>query len=148
MPNAALVMSAPPPSPVGWTIRRVNLRPTRRAPGGARGLFEPPTDVYETAENVVVRMEIAGLPPEGLEVALSSDGNVLTVSGRREDPGAGSPRKYYTMEIECGEFSRQVRIPRPIDPEGASAAYSDGFLEVTLPKRAPEVKKARNVPIE
>ncbi len=146
--NVAFVVAPPPEPPAGWTIRRVTLRPQRRPAGGARGFFEPPTDVYETPESVVVRMEIAGLPPEGLEVALSNDGRVLTVSGRREDPGAGSPRKYYTLEIECGWFARQVNLPQSIDLEAVSASYSDGFLEVILPKRAPEQPRARNAPTE
>ena len=148
MLTAAFLVAPPPEPSAGWTIRRVTLRPQRRSPGGARGSFEPPTDVYETLDQVVVRMEIAGLPSEGLEVALSNDGRVLTVSGRRENPGAGSPRKYYTMEIECGEFSRQVSVPQPIDLEAVSASYSDGFLDVVLPKRAPAARKSHNIPIQ
>ena len=148
MPNAAYAAAPPPESQCGWTIRRVTLRPQRRPGGGARAVYEPPTDLYETLDSVVVRMEVAGLPAEGLEVALSNDGAVLTVSGTRPDPAAGHPRKYYSMEIECGEFARQITIPHPIDMDAVSASYSDGFLEVVLPKRKPATRKSRNVPIQ
>ena len=130
-----------------WTVRRVGE-------GGPRSLraqragFEPPTDIYETPDRVVVRMEIAGLRPEELDVSLSQDGQLLTISGRREDPGAGSPRKYYTLEIQCGEFARQVPLRVPVDREAVTASYADGFLEVILPQAAPPVPRSRRVPIE
>jgi HSP20 family molecular chaperone IbpA len=93
-------------------------------------------------------MEVAGLPAEGLEVALDSKGRMLTISGHRPDPAAGSPRKYYTMEIECGDFARSLPLPQIIDLDAVSAAYADGFLEVILPKRVPVPPRVRNVPIE
>jgi HSP20 family protein len=148
MLNAAFTVASRSEPPCGWTIRRVTLRPQRRPSGSARPLFEPPTDVYETADSIVVRMEIAGLTPEQLEVALSNDGSRLTVAGNRPNPAAGKPRKYYTMEIECGDFSRQVPIPQPVDAEAVSASYSEGFLEVVLPKRAPAPRARRKVPIQ
>ena len=143
----AVFVAAPEEPPCGWSVQRVRLRPQRRS-AGARSVYEPPTDVYETPEAVVVRMEVAGLPAEGLEVALDSDGRVLTISGHRPDPAAGSPRKYYTMEIECGDFARSLPLPQPIDLDAVSAAYADGFLEVILPKRLPTAPRVRNVPIE
>jgi HSP20 family protein len=93
-------------------------------------------------------MEIAGLRPDDLEVSLSGDGQLLTISGRREDPEAGSPRKYYTLEIECGEFARQIPVRLTVDREAVSASYADGFLEVVLPKAAPPEPRSRRVPIE
>jgi HSP20 family molecular chaperone IbpA len=147
MPIITYIAAAPEP-PCGWTLRRVVLRPQRRPGGGARAVYEPPTDLYETADSVVVRMEVAGLLPEALEVALDSAGRVLTISGHRPDPAAGSPRKYYTMEIECGEFARTVPLPQPIELDSVAASYTDGFLEVLLPKRVPAPKTSRNVPIQ
>jgi len=93
-------------------------------------------------------MEIAGLSPERIEVALNSSGDVLTIAGRREDPAAGHPRKYYSMEIECGEFLRQIHLPQAVDAEAVVASYADGFLEVLLPKRPPAAPRRRSVPIE
>ncbi len=130
-----------------WNVLRIGdgaSRPLRAQRAG----FEPPIDVYETPERLVVRMEIAGLRPDDLEVSLSGDGQLLTISGRREDPEAGSPRKYYTLEIECGEFARQVPLRMTVDREAVSASYADGFLEVVLPKAAPPVPRSRRVPIE
>ncbi len=148
MPHAALFAATRSEAPGGWTIHRLTLRPQRRSGGAARPLFEPPTDVYETADSVVVRMEIAGLTPEELQVSLNADGTLLTVAGYRPNPAAGTPRKYYTMEIECGDFSRQVAIPRPVSADDVTASYSEGFLQVVLPKRGPQPARPRNVPVE
>jgi HSP20 family protein len=131
----------------GWRLSHVTVRHFRRGRGSQAGVYEPPTDVYETEDSVVVRMEIAGLTPDHFEILLSGDGQALTVSGSRQDPAQGERRKYYTMEIECGEFSRQVRMPTAIDAEEVSATYADGFLQIKLPKRIPPHPSSRRVPI-
>lgn len=110
-------------------------------------MYEPPTDVYETADRIVARVEIAGLAREALEVSVDAEGTILAIAGKREDPAAGSPRKYYNMEIECGQFARQISIPQPIDVEAVSASYADGFLEIVMPKAPPAAPRTRSVPI-
>ena len=103
----------------------------------ARHTWQPPTDVYETEENIVVLMEIPGVKPEQLDVTLTSE--VLQVRGSRADPGAGQKLRVTQMEIHYGLFERRVRLHRPIDRDQASVHYRDGFLEVTLPKASQAV---------
>ncbi len=110
--------------------------------------FSPPADVYETESEVVVRMEIAGIDPTTVDIVIMRDKQLLVIRGRRADPAAGQPRKYHNMEIECGEFSRQIRLPRNIDQDDASAHYQDGFLVVTMAKSLPTAMEPRSVPIE
>jgi len=110
--------------------------------------FTPPVDVYETETEVVVRMEIAGIDPTTIDIMIMQAKQLLVIRGRRSDPAAGKPRKYHNMEIECGEFSRRIRLPRDVDQEGTSAHYEDGFLVITLPKSSPGEAKPRSVFIE
>ncbi len=110
--------------------------------------FTPPVDVYETETEVVVRMEIAGIDPTTVDIVIMQDKQLLVIHGRRTDPAAGKPRKYHNMEIECGEFSRQIRLPRAVAQDGTSAHYEDGFLVVTMPKDSPAETEERSVPIE
>ena len=110
--------------------------------------FNPPVDVYETETEVVMRMEIAGIDPTTIDIMIVRDKQLLVIRGRRTDPAAGQPRKYHNMEIECGEFSRQIRLPRDVNQEGTSAHYEDGFLVVTLLKSPPDEAKPRSAPIE
>ncbi len=110
--------------------------------------FAPPVDVYETDSEVLVRMEIAGIDPSGVNIAIMSRERLVTISGQRSDPAAGQPRKYQSMEIECGPFSRQIRLPAEIDEAKASAHYSDGFLVVTFPKVQSHANPSHSMPIE
>jgi len=100
--------------------------------GASYQTWEPPTDVYETAEAVVVRMEIGGVQCEDIEIVVGDD-QLLTVRGIRRDPRANERRAYHQMEIHYGVFQRNVYIPKPIDDKGACARYAAGFLEVVLP---------------
>ena len=109
--------------------------------------FEPPTDVYETEEEVMVRLEIAGVDEREVDMRISEQARVLSISGVRGDPAAGQRRKYYHMEIECGAFARRIRLPVPVDGSAAVAHYSDGFLVIVLPKLKP-AHGPRTVPVE
>jgi HSP20 family protein len=95
-------------------------------------VIEPATDVYETADNVVVVVEIAGVSAE--EIDISVEGKTLTVRGEREDRQRHLSRLYHQMEICCGLFERSVTLPSEVDPQRASATYSDGILAIVLPK--------------
>ena len=95
-----------------------------------RSTWSPPTDVYETEESCVIKLEIAGMRDEDFEVAFEN--NVLTISGTRLD--LNERRAYHQMEIRFGKFEIAVELPMVVDIEKATARYQDGFLVVVLPK--------------
>jgi HSP20 family protein len=92
--------------------------------------WSPPTDVYETEDNFVVRVEVAGLRDDDIEVAIEN--NVLMISGSRAD--LNERRAYRQMEIRFGKFEIAVEIPVQIEVEKSAAQYKDGFLVIRLPK--------------
>ena len=68
------------------------------------------------------------------QIDLEVDEGVLRVSGMRADtkhPDAA----YQQMEISYGRFERLVSLPPEVDVGGASAEYTNGFLEIVLPLR-------------
>ena len=93
-------------------------------------IWRPPTDVYETEENVVVKMEIAGMRDEDLEVAMQD--NLLLISGNRSD--SQERKAYHQMEIPFGKFSVGIELSVHVDADNATAEYKDGFLIIQLPK--------------
>ncbi len=95
-----------------------------------RSTWSPPTDVYETEESCVIKMEIAGMRDEDFEVAFEN--NILMISGNRLD--LNERRAYHQMEIRFGKFEIAVELPMVVDIEKATAGYQDGFLVVVLPK--------------
>jgi HSP20 family protein len=95
--------------------------------------WRPPTDVYETDDCVVVKVEIAGMAEE--DFAVSLDGRRLVISGVRRDPAA--KLGYQQMEIQYGHFETDVHLSRAIEEDKIEATYRNGFLGVRLPKAKP-----------
>lgn len=97
-------------------------------------IWSPPTDVYETDENFVIRVEIAGMRDE--DFAVSMENHTLFISGVRAD--FGGRRAYHQMEIFSGRFEIEVEITVPVDVDSSAAEYKDGFLTISLPKAQPK----------
>ena len=100
-------------------------------------VWGPPTDIYETEENFIVRIEIAGMKDEDFEIAVEN--NLLMITGNR--PDLNERRAYHQMEIRFGKFEVAVEIPVPVEIERAAAEYKDGFLMIQLPKASPKTIK-------
>lgn len=136
-------------SSMGGFHRFVRLHsPERNLLVPSRPAFEPPADVYVTDDAVVVRLEIAGVGADLKAISVEIADNILTVSGVRPDPAAGSVRKYEQIEIQTGRFLRVLELPCPVDETAAAAKYEDGFLVVFLPRRVATRTGAYVVAIE
>lgn len=96
--------------------------------------WQPDVDVFETESAVVVRVEMAGIRSEDVQVTVQ--GQVLRVSGARRAPSRSDVRRLHQMEIASGPFERRVRIPIAFERDRVSAHLADGFLTVTLPRRS------------
>lgn len=114
----------------------------------SRTVFEPPTDLYETPDEIIVRLEVAGIKGNYSKISVEIQDDRLTVSGEREDPASGAARLYEQIEIQTGSFERTVRLPCPVDETAALAKYDDGFLVVRFPKCQPVGSAPRSVKIE
>jgi len=86
-----------------------------------------PVDLYEDKDNTYLRAELPGVNREDINVEMV-DG-YLTVNASRKTPAAeGQPE-------QSSSFSRSVRVPEEVQANQVSAAYENGVLTVTLPKR-------------
>jgi HSP20 family molecular chaperone IbpA len=108
--------------------------------GNQTRVWRPPTDVFETDAEILVKVEIAG--SEHTDFYISLDDRHLSVRGLRDDPSP-ERRAYQQMEIHFGEFFTEVELPGPVDKDQIQAEYHDGFLTVTLVKLQPDVNVAR-----
>ena len=97
-------------------------------------VWRPPTDVYETKDSVVVRVEVAGMREEDFSISLS--GKDLVIRGHR--PDITERRAYQQMEIIFGEFMSEVELPCDVDAEQVKADYKIGFLRLEMPKTFPQ----------
>ena len=100
--------------------------------GGDR--WQPAADVFETEKAIVVRLELAGVARD--EVQVTVDGDVLRIRGVRRPRVDDDAQRLHQMEIVSGPFERAIRIGVPFERDGVSAALEDGLLRVVLPKRS------------
>jgi HSP20 family protein len=97
--------------------------------------WRPPADIHETPEAIVVKIELAGIREEHLEITVYENG--LVVSGRREDDGDLEERLcYHEAQVHYGPFRAEFRLPVPVAREEAAVHYERGFLRIRLRKAA------------
>lgn len=98
----------------------------------AERIWSPPTDIFETGDAIVIKMELAGVRDEDVQVHMSD--NFLVIRGRRVDAQKVKPDNFHLMEIHYGRFERIFRLPAGLPAGKVTAVLSDGFLTVTVPK--------------
>lgn len=105
--------------------------------------WAPRADIYETADRILVVLEIPGVERGDIEIVVQ--GRYLRVSGRRDEPASSGCMRWHQMEIAYGAFERLVSLPAEADPEKIEATYRDGFLRIAIVR---EAAGARAVPID
>jgi HSP20 family molecular chaperone IbpA len=100
--------------------------------------WRPPTDVLEGPPGLLVRIELAGMYEDDIEVTLFED--MLVVAGQREESDVdrtiwpSAECRYHASGVRYGPFRAEIYLPLTIDPERVTAQYDRGFLYVTLPR--------------
>src|SRR4029453_9450269 len=87
-------------------------------------------------EQLVVQAELPGVDPER-DIDVSVENGVLTIAAERRESNREKFDKGFHSEFRYGSFVRQVRLPAGTSPEGVSATYKDGVLEIRVPKPSP-----------
>jgi HSP20 family protein len=91
----------------------------------------PNTDVYVIDGSIIIKVELAGMQRENLELTI--EGNRLHITGSRPD-GCRPPKcKFLVMEINYGSFESVIELPEGYDLTQAKAAYQNGFLRIDVP---------------
>jgi len=99
-------------------------------------MWEPAVDIYETATEVIVVAELAGVNQSDIEIMI--DNNSLVIRGRRKEVALHGRRNYYQMEIHAGPFERRILLPARIDHDKTKASHENGMLEIVLVKARPD----------
>jgi HSP20 family protein len=118
---------------------------TRSAAGGqdvsAKAYWVPNTDVYETDNGLVVKVELAGMRSEHLEITV--EGHRMRISGNRPDGCRAAKASFLVMEINYGPFESMLELPEAYDLSQAKAAYLNGFLRIDVPLAHRPVKHTK-----
>ena len=103
----------------------------------------PPVDVYETADQYVITVEVPGLSREHIDIRMHDDRLVLR--GIRPTQTV-SCEQYHRIERGYGPFSRTFHLPHAAATDRIAADLNDGVLTVTVPKLPDE--SPRRIPVE
>ncbi|MBD3329867.1 Hsp20 family protein [Candidatus Dojkabacteria bacterium] len=103
-------------------------------------------DMYEEKDNIVVKLKIAGFPKDKIDISIEN--GRLTVKGNveKESEEDNKDKKYYRKEIQVMSFTRSVDLPVSVISDKAKASFSDGMLEIVLPKS--EEAKPKKISVE
>lgn len=91
--------------------------------------WQPPADVYHAGTQWLIKLEVAGVSPNEMEVR--ARGNELVVRGRRRDL-LQSGFVVQRLEIMYTAFARSFALPAPIDADSINCEYRDGILRIWL----------------
>ena len=96
----------------------------------------PNADVYVTDGGLVIKVELAGMKKEDLELTI--EGNRLKISGQRPDGCRSAKCRFMIMEIDYGAFESVIELPPGYHLAQAKAAYQNGFLRIDVPEIDPK----------
>ena len=106
--------------------------------------WAPPVDIFENADNIVLKAELPGVDPKDVEIRVED--NTLCLKGERKFEREVKEENYHRVERSYGSFARSFSLPNSIDADKVVADYKDGLLTLTMPKR--EEAKPKTIKIE
>jgi HSP20 family molecular chaperone IbpA len=72
--------------------------------------WEPPIDVLETDEELLILVALPGVDPERVEAVIEQDG-LLVISGQRTLPAELRDARIHRLELPQGRFERRIALP-------------------------------------
>jgi len=106
------------------------LQTERRVRHPSRRLWNPSADVYRSPDGWVVKLDLAGVQADDLEIELRD--KLLTIRGCRRDTHCCDDYVYHQMEITYSRFEKQIEFPARIEGASILRDYADGFLIIQL----------------
>lgn len=102
----------------------------------------PEAEVIAEGDNLLILLDLPGVRPEDVEIALS-DG-LLTISGRKGERQTGG--EHYMRERRVGTFRRSLTLPAEVSESSIDTNLEDGVLEITVQDYA-EASEPRRIQV-
>lgn len=103
-----------------------------------RTVTMPSVNISENKNEYKVSLAAPGLQKSDFKIDV--EGNMITISSEKEEKKDEKDVRYTRHEYSYSSFSRSFTIPEEVNQDKIEAAYTDGVLTLTLPKRE-EAKK-------
>jgi HSP20 family protein len=108
--------------------------------------FVPSVNTREGEYAYHVEIDLPGIKKDDIEI--TTEDNILTISGERKMKDEIKEDDYYKVESIYGKFNRSFTLPEKIDVENIHAESKDGVLEVVIPKLKEEETKPKKIEIK
>ena len=95
--------------------------------------FVPAVDIYEDAQQVVLKLEVPGIQEKDLDIRVED--HTLTVKGERNFEAEEKEQNFHRIERRYGTFFRAFTLPSTVDTENVKASYNAGVLKLELNKK-------------
>jgi HSP20 family protein len=105
--------------------------------GGSAMGINPPLDLHQTDDDLVLTVSLPGVKPE--DVSITITGQVLQIRGEFKADESLKRDDFLYRERRFGTFNRQLELPVRVQGDAAQAEFEDGVLTLRIPKAA-EVK--------
>jgi HSP20 family protein len=100
-------------------------------------LWSPAVNAYRCEQGFAICVDLAGVPKDTIQLEIEK--RKVRLHGRREIPEPKEKQnealQILAMEIDSGNFAREITLPSDVDPECVRAEYKEGFLWIYLPFR-------------
>jgi HSP20 family protein len=97
-----------------------------------------PVNIREEEKSFHIELSVPGFSKE--EIRINVQKNVLTVQSVQNE-NQDSKENYLSREFKKGSFERKFNLPKHVDQEQISAVFTNGILEITVPKKEEVVEK-------
>lgn len=99
------------------------------------GTSIPAVNIMESDDSFEVEVAAPGKTKEDFNIELDND--VLTISSesKKENETSSENGRFTRKEFSYSNFKRAFSLPETVDSQKISAAYKDGVLQISLPKK-------------
>lgn len=108
--------------------------------------WTPAFDIKEEPERYLLLADLPGVDPRQIDVTMEN--GILTVKGERTTEAKSEAQYYKRVERVYGSFYRRFSLPDTADSEGIVAKYTNGVLEIVIPKKTAVLPKKVTVSVE
>jgi len=95
--------------------------------------WAPAVDIYETEHELVLKADLPDIDPKDLDIRVEN--NILTIRGERKFEKNVNEENYLRVERSYGSFTRSFTLANTVNSEAIKAAYENGVLTLSIPKR-------------
>jgi HSP20 family protein len=106
--------------------------------------WSPAVDIFETENELVLKADLPDVEQKDIDVRIENQ--TLTIEGERKFTTEEAGKGYHRIERGYGHFTRSFAVPQTFETEKIAAAYKNGVLTVTLPKR--EAAKPKQIKVQ